>query len=416
MKPLLATLLEEFRDVLTQEIIHRDQRLPEVSKKILAVIGMRRVGKTYFLYQQVKDLLQAKIPFSRILYLNFEDDRLLPMDGKTLSQLMEAFYSLFPENHDHLCYLFLDEIQNVEAWPNVIRRFLDTKKVKIFLTGSSAKLLSKEISSSLRGRSLATEIWPYSFAEYLSTDQAKLPQEKIGKATQDKLLRSLENYIHIGGFPEVQTVDPKSHIRILQDYVDVVIFRDIVERYKITNISLIRYLVKTVINNIAAPFSLNKLFNDLKSQGIRVSKNTIYEYLSHIEDAYLAFMVPLFSPSLRKRQTNPRKVYCVDPGLARSQSPIALEKQGAFFENLVYLDLRRKGYAVSYYLTAERHEVDFVAQDLTGKIKLFQVSWDIRHQGTKDREERALQQAEQELGITGMLVTANSYFDFLKII
>ena len=123
MNALLATLLEEFRDVLTQDIIRRDQRLPEVSKKILAVIGMRRVGKTYFLYQQVKDLLQAKVPFSRILYLNFEDDRLLPMDGKSLSQLIEAFYTLFPENHDHLCYLFLDEIQNVKEWPNVVRRF-----------------------------------------------------------------------------------------------------------------------------------------------------------------------------------------------------------------------------------------------------------------------------------------------------
>ena len=416
MNALLATLLEEFRDVLTQDIIRRDQRLPEVSKKILAVIGMRRVGKTYFLYQQVKDLLQAKVPFSRILYLNFEDDRLLPMDGKSLSQLIEAFYTLFPENHDHLCYLFLDEIQNVKEWPNVVRRFLDTKKVKIFLTGSSAKLLSKEIASALRGRSLATEIWPYSFEEYLRIDQDELPQEKIGKKTQDKLLRRLENYIYIGGFPEVQSVDPESHIRILQDYVDVVIFRDIVERYEITNISLIRYLVKTIINNIAAPFSLNKLFNDLKSQGIRVSKNTLYEYLSYIEDAYLAFMVPLFSPSLRKRQTNPRKAYCVDPGLARSQSPISLEKQGAFFENLVYLDLRRKGYAVSYYLTSERHEVDFVAQDWAGKIKLFQVSWDASHQETRDREERALRKAEHELGITGMLVTADTYFDFLKMI
>ena len=144
---------------------------------------MRRTGKTFMLFQEIRRLLADQVPIETILYLNFEDDRLLPMNKSELAKLLDAFYSLYPENHEKQCYLFLDEIQNVHDWPIVIRRFLDSKKVKIYLTGSSAKLLSKEIATSLRGRSIATEIWPYSFREYLTAHGFTVMPKVLGRKT-----------------------------------------------------------------------------------------------------------------------------------------------------------------------------------------------------------------------------------------
>ena len=139
-------------------------------KKIMVAIGMRRTGKTYFLSQIMQHLLLKDVPLSRLLYINFDDERLLPMTQKEFGELVDAFYTLYPENHGHLCYLFFDEIQNVDQWEMVIRRYFDAKKVEIYLTGSSAKLLSKEIHTSLRGRSFPIEIWPFIFEEFLSAN------------------------------------------------------------------------------------------------------------------------------------------------------------------------------------------------------------------------------------------------------
>ena len=163
---LIQILLGEFDDKLdhARDLIIRDAQFPDAPGKIKVAIGMRRSGKTYFLYQQILKMLSDGLNKRRILYINFEDDRLLPLNEQKLAKLVDAFYGLYPENHDRKCYLFFDEIQTVENWPMVIRRLHDTKNAEIFLTGSSAKLLSKEIATNLRGRSLAIEIWPYSFS------------------------------------------------------------------------------------------------------------------------------------------------------------------------------------------------------------------------------------------------------------
>ena len=155
--------------------IPREITLPSIPNKINVIIGMRRTGKTYFLLQEIK-IFEIK-RLSQVLYLNFEDDRLLPLTAPKLGELIDAFYSLHPENHDKTCYFILDEIQNVPQWEITIRHFLDTKKVNIKLTGSSAKLLSKEIATSLRGRSIATEMWPFSFKEYLIAQKIEPPKK-----------------------------------------------------------------------------------------------------------------------------------------------------------------------------------------------------------------------------------------------
>ncbi len=407
MEKILATLIQEFRGQLpsAEESVKRDFKFPDVPDLIRVAIGIRRCGKTYLMYQKIRELIEVGVPLDQILFLNFEDDRLLPMDQKTLGKLLDTFYQLYPENHDRQCYLFLDEIQNVEGWQRVVRRFYDSKKVQIFLTGSSAKLLSKEIATSLRGRSISSEIWPYDFGEYCIAHGISYPSPPHGKKNLDLFYKHYCRFLSVGGFPAVQHLHDNERRTVLQSYVEAVVFRDIVERYKISNIQVIKYLIKTLIKNVATPFSVSKFYHDLKSQGVKVGKDTIYQYLEYLEDAFLAFRVPIFSESLRKSQLNPKKIYIADNGLVTSGRLGISLKLGNLFENQVYLDLRRKGKQVYYYKTQEGFEIDFVVKDQEGHFEMQQIVWDISDERTLEREERALKSAEKELGIKGKLIT-----------
>lgn len=410
-RQILEVLLGEFYDKLLRlkDLVARDADFSEAPGKIKVAVGMRRVGKTYFCYQKILKLMEKGVPKTSILYINFEDDRLLPLDQKKMGNLVEAFFSIYPENHEKKCYLFLDEIQNVEDWPIVIRRLHDSKNLEIFLTGSSAKLLSKEIATSLRGRSLAIEIWPYSFNEFLRAKNIQIDRSLYDKKTQDKLRQLFLLYLSEGGFPEVIFFNPEVRQQTLQEYVDVVIYRDIIERHQVKNPSLIKYMILSMIHNIGKTFSVNKFFNDSKSQGYKISKDILYEYDDHIEDAYLAFSISLYDKSFRKFQTNPKKQYCIDTGMARALTMDYENDLGRLFENIIYLELRRLGYHVSYFLTKERYEIDFLVQTPRGHRKLIQVVWDAEDPKTIEREKRALEAGVAQLKIKGEIVTLDSY-------
>lgn len=406
---LIQLLLGEFYDKISSlsQIIRRDAQFPNAPDKIKVAIGMRRAGKTYFLYQQILQLLRDGIDKRSILYINFEDDRLLPLDQKKLAKLIEAFYELYPENHERKCYFFLDEIQNVNDWPIVIRRFHDTKNVEMYLTGSSAKLLSREIATTLRGRSLATEIWPYSFDEFLRARKCTFDRSLYDKKLHDKLQQIFSLYLNEGGFPEVIRYDNDTRKQTLQEYLDVAIYRDIIERHTVKHPNLIKYMILTMIHTASRPFTVNKFYNDIKSQGYSVSKDILYEYADHIEDAYLAFSVPLYANSYRKTQTNPKKLYAVDPGMIVATT--FQNDLSKLFENCVYLDLRRLGCTINYYLTQTHDEVDFFIQTPKGKKKLLQVTWEMTDKKTIEREKGALESAMNELQIDGTIITLDSY-------
>jgi len=408
---ILKILIEEFYDKLSRVggMVSRDAQVPDAPNKIKVAIGMRRAGKTYFLYQHVLKLLESGVPKSRILYINFEDDRLLPLSQTKLAKLVDAFYSLYPENHEAKCYLFLDEIQNVEEWPLVVRRLHDSKNAEIFLTGSSAKLLSKEIATNLRGRSLAVEIWPYSFHEFLRAKKISIDASLFGQKTKDKLTQAFHSYLTEGGFPEVVSLESNIRQEILQEYIDIVTYRDIIERHDIKNPTLVKYMILSMIHNVAKPFSINKFYNDVKSRGYSTGKDSLYEYADHIEDVYLAFAVPLYDKSIRKVRTNPQKLYAVDPGMVRALTMDYERDLGRLFENIVYLDLKRRGCKVHYYLTEERYEVDFLIHTARGAKKLFQVVWEMGDEATLQREERALQAGMNELKVDGAIITLESY-------
>lgn len=414
IKTLLAGLLHEFRGNLPQanQLISRDIIIPDIKNKINVLIGMRRVGKSSLLLQVILALLQENVPLNSILYLNFEDDRLLPCDQKLFASLIESFYQLFPENHQQKVYLFVDEIQNVAGWQQVIRRMFDTKQIKIYLSGSSAKLLSAEIATSLRGRSFATEIWPFDFTETLRIKNINYDKKELfGQSVRDNLLQQLEEYIQHGGFPEIFNTQPEFQRKLLQDYVELVVVRDIIERHNINNISLLKYLLKSLLKNCAGNFSINKFVNDAKSQGFQTTRNTIHDYLTYLEDAYLLFQVGIYSESIKKIQNNPKKNYAIDTGLANAFSFSLNRNLGHFFENLIFLDLKREGCNIYYYLTNERYEVDFLIEDRTGEKKLIQVCWDTSNAETLQREIRALETASKELNLPGELITPESYIE-----
>lgn len=416
MDRILQVLQEEFHGALKQskDFVRRDYQFPEAKNLAKVAIGMRRSGKTYFLFQTMRDLISQEIPLDRLLYLNFEDERLLPLDQKKMGELIDSLYTSNPHLHDVKCFLFLDEVQNVEGWPLVIRRLLDTKNVEIYITGSSAKLLSTEIATSLRGRSIAMEIQPYNFPEYLRAKEIPLPSKPLGRKQLDQYHKHLHEFFQSGGFPGVQNLSPQERIETLQNYVDVVVFRDVVERHKISNIKLLKYFAAILLKNASSRCSITKIYKDIQSQGYKVGKDTLYNYLEHLEDAFLIHTVPILTESLRISETTPKKIYGVDTGLINANSFNLSLNLGKLLENRVYLDLRRQKKEVFYYTTSEGYEVDFITRDFEGRYEMIQVMWDQKDPKTLEREERALQSAEKELGFKGRIIDWETYITEVK--
>ena len=407
MSALLEQLIADFHERPLPTPTHRETELPALSGKIDAIIGMRRTGKTWFLFQTMQHYLEQGIPKAAMLYLNFDDERLLPMTAAELGQIIETYYRIFPEHRDRTCYFFFDEVQNISGWEVWLRRLVDTERVQIAVTGSSAKLLSREIATALRGRSLSTEMFPFSFREALAHEEIEWSSAPRPGAKKRALLENrLRRYLLNGGFPEVQTVSDNHRIRILQEYVDVVILRDIVERYQVSNILPLRTLIRHLLATPATLFSVNKFYNDLRSQGLACGKNTLHDYFEYLKDAYLIYPVSIHSRSERTRRVNPRKVYVIDTGLANAFLHRPQSDWGRLLENFVFMELRRKGLAIEYYRTGNGLEVDFIATDHRDTQTLYQASLELRDEQTRNREVRALTTAMQETGIKAATIVS----------
>ena len=226
--------------------IQRKLQIPD-TKKVISIIGSRRVGKTFYFYQLINNLIDNEINPEQILYLNFEDDRVLPISTDELNGIIEAYYELYPEQIKNMLYFFFDEIQNIDGWELFIRRIHDRKNIKIFVTGSSSKLLSREIATSLRGRTLSYYLYPLSFEEFLKFKQISLVEDFEYTSMRFKIKQLFNEYLHIGGFPEIALESEELRQPILQNYFDMLIYRDLVERFSIRNITLLKNLVKFLI-------------------------------------------------------------------------------------------------------------------------------------------------------------------------
>lgn len=412
MLRLIRQIIIDFhKNPIPTVAVKRAVTIPEFKdslRKADVFIGMRRSGKTYLMYQHMHDLLSSGVDQTQLFYINFEDDRLINFTVTNFQDILDAYFELYPNHANRKdLYFYFDEIQNIEGWEKFIRRLLDKEYMKIFITGSSAKALSKEISTSLRGRNVTTEVFPLSFYEFLShhkiTDIDRLSSKQLS------LVRHLsKEYLTYGGFPESLFVTREYHRTLMQEYVNAVVYRDVIERHSISNLHVVRLFLTHCLENIASSLSITKMYHFFKSQGESVGKNSLYEFLDYFEDAFLLFPIPIYDLSLRKRQVNPKKIYCADPGLVTAYSIKPEMSQSACLENAVFNELRRKYDEVFYYRTRSTKEIDFVVSNSDGTIHLIQVCLDFSDSKTRAREINALIEAKQELNaVSTTIITIN---------
>lgn len=379
---------------LTERTLHGPIHLPG---KVTAVVGMRRAGKTTFFHQVREERVQEGVPLERLPYLNFEDERLAGLSGEHLHLVVEEYSRRFPDSRrSEVVTWFFDEIQVVPGWERFVRRLLDSEQVEVFVTGSSAALLSREIATALRGRAWQVVLHPFSFGEALRHAGRTLPVagKSLDSRTRSRLEAFLLEYLEAGGFPEVQSVDAATRRQILRDYVDVAMLRDIIERHGVTNVAGLRWLVRHLLGNAAGLFSVEKFYAALKSQGLSISKDTVHQLLAHLEDCFLVRTVWMESRSERQRMVNPRKSYPVDPGLIPVFDRSGRANLGHALETAVLIELERRRYEVTYLRLADDHEVDFVARSPEGELELIQVCADASSESTAERELRALTEAK----------------------
>lgn len=395
-----AVLLEKLTDSLSVSIPDSTPRRVTgaitIPGKATAVIGMRRAGKTTFLHQLRRERVERGISRECLPYLSFEDERLAELKAGQLHILVEEYFRLFPARRgaEKVTWCF-DEIQVVPGWERFVRRLLDSESVEVFLSGSSAALLSRELATAMRGRAWEVVIHPFSFDEYLRHRGQAVPKAGIALSSRGRseMERAFLDYLAAGGFPEAQDQDAATRHQLLQDYVDVAILRDVVERHSVTNIAGLRWLVRHILGNAAGLFSVEKFYSSLKSQGFSISKDTVHQLLAHLEDCFLVRTVWVESESERRRMVNPRKAYPVDPGLIPVFDRSGRANLGHALETVVLIEIERRRAAVTYVRTPQGREVDFLVRSAEGHSELIQVCADSSNPEVADRELRALEEA-----------------------
>lgn len=373
--------------------------LPQVPGKAFAVIGVRRGGKTSYMRDLAHRAVAQGRPKESQLLLTLEDERLLGMNVADLAWLVEEHGRRYPALlQPGARALYFDEVHLVPGWATYIRRLLDEGVRDLFVSGSSAKLLSREVATSLRGRGLEVLVHPFSFREILRHAGAEptAPWGALAPPDRTALDAALARYLMEGGFPEAQRVPPRDRIRLLQSYVDSMILRDVIERHAVTNPVALKWLQNALLSAPAGKFTVNKLVNSLKSQGIPVAKETLEAYLGYLGDAFLMRTIAMHTDSERQRMVNPRKAYPIDPGLTALYARAGRTYGGAGLETVVLLELERRGYEVSWVKVGgddQNWEVDFLAEQPGEQRLLIQVCLDADADPTWEREVRALEKA-----------------------
>ena len=373
--------------------------------KATAIIGMRRAGKTSFLHQLRRERQEGGLALARLPYINFEDERLAGLQAEHLGFLLSEYGRRVEtaDSPEPVVWCF-DEIQVVPGWERFIRRLLDSGQSEVLLTGSSAALLSREIATALRGRAWEVPLYPFSFEEALRHRGQDIPADPafVSSKERSSLERAFLEWLAVGGFPEAQGLDAVTRRQLLQDYVDVAMLRDIMERHGVSNVTGLRWLVRHLLGNAAGLFSVEKFHASVKSQGVAISRDTVHQLLAHVEDCFLVRLVWMESNSERQRMVNPRKVYPVDHGLISIYDRSGRGNYGHALESAVLIELERRRYRITYVRTSNGYEVDFFAQGPGGERELIQVCADASEPATAHRELRALLAAKEIYPGTGL--------------
>jgi predicted AAA+ superfamily ATPase len=382
--------------------IKREKYLKKMEKfsktgQIISIIGARRSGKSTLILQFIKDIIDRGVASKNTLYVNLEDPRFFgELSLKLLQDIYEAYLEYLKPSEKP--YIFLDEVQNILGWEK-FARFLQEKEAKVFVSGSTAKLLSSELGQTLTGRYLPIVVYPLSFKEFLYFKGVEIKDELDMIHQKIKIKGLLREYLEFGGFPKVVLSDEKREILIR--YFEDIIARDIVERYKIKKVEELRALAKYYITNISSLISFGRIKKFLK-----LPLHTIERFSYYLSTPYLIFFIKKFAYSLKEQQVNPRKVFCVDTGLRNMISFKFSSDLGKIYENVVFLEFLREEKEIYYW--KNKRECDFLLKEEGGN-KLFQICFNVDEPEIKEREIRGLLEAMEELKLGKGLVITEDY-------
>jgi len=408
MRDILKEILLDSQETPFFTGTSRNIAIEQIPGKASICMGVRRSGKSTFMHQMMAKLEADGISRTNIVNINFFDDRLHFLREKGLSEITEAYYSLYPEKKgSETVYFFFDEIQTFAGWEQFVERLMRTEKCELYITGSSAQMLSREIATQMRGRSISWEMFPFSFGEYLDSIGI---EHAAPFSTKKRLLiqKGFEHYWRTGGFPEVTPLSDHLRVKVHQEYFQTILYRDLVDRHDISHPKALRDLAHQLIDNAGSLHSQNSLYGFLKSLNHKINKSNIGQYLEWMEDSYFLFSVRLFDASLSRSNANAKKIYCIDHSLVTSISSGILLNAGHLLENLIFIALRRKSPDIFYYRTESGKEVDFIViLNRNAKI-LVQVCETLADPKTRKRETIALHEAMPECGLQeSIIVTRN---------
>jgi len=406
-------LIDKKEDIKKLNVIEREIRLKPTKDFSIAIIGPRRAGKTFACYYLIKKL---NLEDSKYLFVNFEDDEIKRRNREEIVKCIQTHVEIYGEEPE---FIFFDEVQNLADWQSFVYSLIEKKRYFIFLTGSSSKLLSREIATQLRGRSLNCVVFPFSFKEFLLSRAIQI--KKIYSSIEEaKIKKFLDEYLRNGGFPQVvlNEIDGKTFAR---EYMDVVLYRDLVERFEIENVDAARYLLYSLVENFSKEFSVNKIYQGMKKKGMEVSNKVLYSYLSYIQEVFFSFLVKKFHYSYRKSELTIPKVYVNDLGIASNFSEYRFsENIGRLMENLVFLELKKLELenlieGIFYWKDYQQHEVDFVVKEGLEIKQLIQVTYANGKDEIEKREIRALLKASDLLNCKNLFIITWDYEDEIKI-
>ena len=396
-KSTLKTLvLEQRENIIAKDKGLKRDLLSEIAPNIklphcLIIAGIRRVGKSTLLLQIIDSYFGEDF-----YYFNFEDERLINFNIEDFNLLYEAMIEFYGENKT----FFFDEIQNIRGWETFVRRMMD-KNYKFILTGSNATLLSRELGTKLTGRYILSTLYPFSFKEFLRFKEYSFDgKDLLITEKKVKIKKQFDEYLKRGGMPEYLKYNYNQEI--LQRLYEDIIYRDITARYGIKDMKTLRELALYYLTNITGEISYNKLKNTYKTGSV----NTIKNYSEYLENSYLVDILNIFSYSVKQQAIAPKKVFCIDNGIAVAISFAFSENMGKYLENLVYIELRRRGETLYYYKTKNNNSIDFVIKRGNKINGIIQVCFDIGNEKTREREIKSLNQAMNELGLNeGLIIT-----------
>ena len=361
-------------------------------KEVVIITGPRRSGKSSLMKLICDDLIKKyKIFPSNILYLNFEDERFIEFNISDFAQIYELFLQI--NKPTGRLYFFLDEIQNVTGWERWVNRLYENENIKIFITGSNASLLSSEISTALTGRNRTITNFPFSFGEFLTFKNYRLQENDFYQTKKRAVIKSFfQEYLKLGGYPEIIKINDPT---LLEQYFKDIIYRDILPRYSIKKIKEIRELCLFLASNLGSIHSYGSLQNLIGVKSI----NTVKTYLEILEEAFLFFRINLFDYSIKRQIYNPSKIYIIDTALGNSISFKFSENIGHIYENLVFLELKRRNKEIYYWKSKKSKEVDFLIKKGLNIEEAIQVSYNLNYKKTLDREIESLLIAKDEFKI-----------------